>query len=155
NRVEWRDLNESGTLDTGELVGVPGRAATPSATFEHWALGTDLELSLRTPAGTTAVFGELVIAENLDRSFYVADPVQLGTSVRKVAAYVAAVQEILGWGLVGFRYNYYDPSSDLLDTRRGIAVPQDASIHTLSPLVGLRLPDDLVPGFRARLVLQY
>lgn len=155
NRVEWRDLNESGTLDTGELIGVPGRAATPSATFEHWAVGADLELSLTTAAGVTSLFGEVLLAENLDRSFYVADPVQLGTSVREVAAYVAVVQEILGWGIAGFRYDYYDPNSDLIDTRRGLAVPADASIHTLSPLVGVRIPDDLLPGFRARLVFQY
>jgi hypothetical protein len=155
NRLEWRDLNESGTLDTGELIGVPGRAATPSATFEHWALGVDLELTLRTPLGVTALFGEVVLAQNLDRSFFVADPIALGADVRELSAYVAAVQEVLGWALVGVRYDLYDPNSDLLDVRRGIAVPADASIHTLSPLVGVRIPDALLPGVALRLVVQY
>jgi hypothetical protein len=28
-------------------------------------------------------------------------------------------------------------------------------VHTLSPLLGVRLPDDLLPGVNARLVVQY
>ena len=154
-RVEWRDLNESGTLDTGELIGVPGRAATPSYTVEHWAVGADLELSARTALGRTDVFGEAVIAQNLDRSFFVADPIVLGQNVRELAVYGAVTQEVLGVALVGFRYELYQPNLDLLEPRRGVAVPRDASVHTLSPLLGVRLPDDLLPGVNARLVVQY
>ena len=35
----------------------------------------------------------------------------------------------------------YDPNSDLVDSRRGVSVPKDASIKTLSPIVGVRWPD--------------
>ncbi|MBN8612435.1 MAG: hypothetical protein J0L92_17715 [Deltaproteobacteria bacterium] len=154
-RLEWRDLNESGTLDTGEIIGVPGRAATPSYVFEHWAVGADVELSARTSIGRTDVFGEVVIAQNLDRSLFVADPIVLGQDVRQLALYGAATQEILGIGLVGFRYELYQPNLDLFEPRRGIAVPRDATIHTLSPLLGVRLPEGAIPGVNARLVVQY
>lgn len=155
NHLEWRDLNESGTLDTGEIVAIPGRAAIPSSTFEHWALGADLELTARTALGTTSVFGEFVIAQNLDRAFFIADPIVLRAPVRELSAYLAIAQEVFDWGLLGFRYDWYDPNSDLFEQRRGIAVPGDASIHTLSPMVGARLPEGLVDGFRGRLVFQY
>ena len=34
-------------------------------------------------------------------------------------------------------------------------VPRRADIHTISPLVAAKLPADLTPGFRGRLVIQY
>lgn len=154
-RLEWRDLNESGTLDTGELVGIPGRAATPSYVFEHWAVGADVELSARTTIGRTDVFAEAVIAQNLDRSFFVADPIVLGQDVRELAVYGAVTQDVLGIALVGFRYELYQPNLDLFEARRGLAVPRDATVHTFSPLLGVRLPDGAIPGVNARLVVQY
>jgi hypothetical protein len=154
-RLEWRDLNESGTLDTGEIVALPGRAATPSENFERWAVNADVHAGVRTPIGWTRLHAEATLASNLDRAFFVADPVVLGTDVRELSAYVALTQDVFDIGLVGFRYDYYDPNSDLTDQRRGIAVPADASIHTLSPLVGVRLPDDFAPGLRLRAVFQY
>jgi hypothetical protein len=96
-----------------------------------------------------------VIAQNLDRSFFVADPIVLGQNVRELAVYGAVTQEVLGVALVGFRYELYQPNLDLFEPRRGVAVPRDASVHTLSPLLGVRLPDDLLPGVNARLVVQY
>lgn len=154
-RLEWRDLNESGTLDTGETIAIPGRAATPSSTFERWAFNVDAHGGVRTPLGWTRVFVEATVASNLDRAMFVADPVVSGLDVREVSAYAAVTQELFDWGLLGFRYDYYDPNSDLLDQRLGLSIPADASIHTLSPLVGARIPDTLAPGFRARLVFQY
>ena len=155
SRLEWRDLNESGTLDTGELIPIAGRAAVPSATFQHWALGADLELALTTALGRTDLFGEVVLATNLDRGLFVADPIATGSDVREVSAYAAIVQSILGWGVVGFRYDYYDPNSDFVDQRRGLSVPTNAAMHTFSPMIGVTLPPDLVPWFRARVVVQY
>jgi hypothetical protein len=154
-RLEWRDLNESGTFDTGELIAIPGRAATPSLTFERWAFNADASAGFRSPIGWTRVFVEATIASNLDRSFFVADPIALGADVRETSAYVALTQDIFEWGFVGFRYDYYDPNSDLIDQRRGISIPADAAIHSFSPLVGLRLPGALVPGFGARIAFQY
>jgi hypothetical protein len=123
--------------------------------FEHWAVGADVELSARTSLGRTDVFGEVVIAQNLDRALFVADPIVLGQDVRQLALYGAATQELFGLGLVGFRYELYQPNLDLFEPRRGIAVPRDATIHTISPLLGVRLPDDAIPGVNARLVVQY
>ncbi len=154
-RLEWRDLNESGTLDTGETVAIPGRAATPSLTFERWAVGIDARAGIRTPLGWTRLFVEATLASNLDRSMFVADPIETGHDVRELSAYAALVQDVLEWGLAGIRYDYYDPNSDLVDQRRGLSVPADATIHTVSPLVGVRLPEALVPGFAGRLVFQY
>jgi len=53
------------------------------------------------------------------------------------------------YGVVGFRADYYDPNSDALDARRGDVVPRDASILTISPLVGAVLPG------HGRLIVQY
>ncbi|UJR81750.1 porin [Sandaracinus amylolyticus] len=154
-RLEWRDLNESGTLDTGEIVAIPGRAATPSLTFERWGVNLDARAGVRTPIGWTRLFVEATLASNLDRSLFVADPVETGFDVRQLSAYAALTQEIFDWGLLGFRYDYYDPNSDLVDQRRGLSVPADAAIHTFSPLVGVRLPPEVAPGFAGRLVFQY
>jgi hypothetical protein len=65
------------------------------------------------------------------------------------------VQELFGRALLGARYDYYDPNTDMLDRRRGRFVPADASLHTLSPLAGVLLSTASNPGFRARVVLQY
>jgi hypothetical protein len=34
----------------------------------------------------------------------------------------------------------YDPNSDVTDNRRGLSVPADVSVKTLSPIVGARWP---------------
>ncbi len=148
--LQWIDLNEDGVISgVGELVGVPGSDATPSENFGRWALGADLALGITTGIGATRLYGEITMAENLDRGLYVADPVTADEDVREIAAYVAVVQDVTKWGLVGARYDLYDPNSDLLDQQRGLQVPADASIHTISPVVGVRWPG------HGRLVIQY
>lgn len=154
-RVEWSDLNENGVLDSGELVAIPGMAATPSQNFRRWAVGADLQLAIRSKAGWSQLLVEATMASNLDRDLIVADPVVTGADVRELQAYAAYLQELFRWSVIGARYDYYDPNSDLLDRRRGIFVPANAAIHTVSPLVGAVLPTGVVPGFRARLVFQY
>lgn len=155
NRVEWNDLNENGTIDSGELIAVPGTAATPSLTFRRWAVGADLQLALRSKAGWSQLWLEGTLASNLDRDFLVADPIAAGADLRELHAYAAFLQELFGRAVVGARYDFYDPNTDLLDRRRGVFVPASAAIHTVSPLVGAVLPPGLVPGVRGRLVLQY
>lgn len=154
-RVEWSDLNENGVLDSGELVAIPGMAATPSLNFRRWAVGADLQLALRSKAGWSQILLEATMASNLDRDLVVADPVTAGADLRELQAYAAFLQELYRWALIGARYDYYDPNSDLLDRRRGLFVPANAAIHTISPLAGALLPAGIVPGFRARLVVQY
>jgi hypothetical protein len=62
---------------------------------------------------------------------------------------VAVLQEITRWGIVGVRYDYYNPNANVFDSRNGSLIPYSEAIQTVSPLVGLVLPD------RARFVVQY
>lgn len=147
--ILWRDTNEDGVIQTVELTGVPGRAATASSEFRRFGVNVDLGFDVRTPIGWTHVYGEATMAQNLDRSYFVADPVATGYDLREIAWYVALIQEVTDYGVVGFRVDSYDPDSNLLDTRRGLRVPNDASQLTLSPMLGAQLPG------RGRLVFQY
>ncbi len=135
---------------TGEITALPGSAATPSQTLSIAGRSAlDLELRLQTPLGTDASTGRPVIAQNLDRGFFVADPVATGIDVRDLGYYGSLVQEITPYGLIGFRTDVYDPNADTLDKKLGKLLPSTQRITTLSPLVGLQIPG------RARLVFQY
>jgi hypothetical protein len=147
--IQWLDYNENGTVDTGEIVALPGRGATPSKTFGRWAVGADLAVAFRSRLGWSRLFGEITMASNLDRGLYVADPITLGADVREIAGYVRFEQELTRYAVLGARYDYYDPNADFLDSQRGLRVPSSAAIQTLSPLVGA-----IWPG-RGRIVLQY
>ena len=147
--IQWKDLNEDGVIQPYELIPVPGASATPSANFEHWAVGLDARLSYRSRLGVTKVYGELLFAQNLDRALYIADPTVTGVNQRELGYYVAVIQEVTRWGVVGLRYDYYDPNFDAADQRLGKLLPFSEGISTWSPMVGLVLPD------RARLVFQY
>ena len=149
NTVAWRDLNENSVIDGGELTAQPGRAATPSLTFRRWAVNADLQLALRTRLGWTRLAGEVSLASNLDRGVFPADPITAGADVRHLGAYVAVSQEVTRYGIVGFRWDYYDANADFLDARRGRFVPASLAVQTFSPVVGLVLPD------RAKLLFQY
>jgi hypothetical protein len=147
--ITWRDLNQNGAIDAGELTPVPGTAATPSVNFTHWAVGADLQLRLRTPIGQTMLYGEAVIASNLDRGLFVADPIATGVDVRHFGAYGAITQEITPYAIVGFRFDYYDPNADFFDKRGGKLLPTSQAIKTFSPVIGAQFPG------RARLLFQY
>jgi hypothetical protein len=149
NGVVWRDLNENGTIDNGEITAVPGTAATPSQSFTRWAFGADLQLSLVTPIGKTRLYGEIFAAQNADRGYLVADPIATGSDIREVGFYAGFLQEVGRYAVVGFRTDHYNPNADLFDKRRGKLIPADASVHTYSPLIGAQLPD------RVRVLLQY
>jgi len=149
NGVTWRDLNENGSVDSGEITAVPAAAATPSQNFSRWAFGADLQGSLDTPIGKTRLYGEIFVAQNADRGFLVADPVATGSDLREVGFYGGFLQEIGRYAVVGFRTDHYDPNADVFDKRRGKLIPADASVHTYSPMIGAVLPD------RVRLLLQY
>lgn len=155
NRLEWSDLNENGAVDSGEIIAVPGMAATPSLTFRRWAVGADLQLAFRSKAGWSQVWLEGTLASNLDRDFLVADPIAAGADLRELHAYAAFIQDLFGRAVVGARYEFYNPNTDLLDRRRGAFVPASAAIHAISPLVGAVLPAGVIPGVRGRLVFQY
>ena len=148
-QVTWNDTNGNGAVDTGELVGSSARAALPSENFERWAVGGDLQLAVQTPLGNSSLFGEVVVAENLDRGYFPADPVSSGSDLREFGYFVGFVQELTPYAVLGFRYDYYDPNADATDHRAGKTLPIKNTVHTYSPLVGVTLPK------RARLVFQY
>ncbi|MBX3225864.1 MAG: hypothetical protein KIT84_30195 [Labilithrix sp.] len=149
NATLWRDLNENGQIDNGEITAVPATAATPSLTFSRWAFGVDLQLAFETRFGKSRLYGEVFVAQNADRGLFGADPIATGTDARELGWYVAFVQDVTRWGVVGFRADYYDPNADFFDERGGKLIPASAAIRTYSPLVGLVLPD------RLRLLVQY
>lgn len=147
--LQWDDSNADGVINAGELVAVAGRAALPSQTFDHWAMGADLHVDFRTRIGWTKLYGELVLGSNLDRALYVADPIALGDDLRELNWYVGFTQDLTPWAFVGLRYDEYDPNSDLVDNRRGQTIPADARLRTTSPIAGVRWP-----GY-GRLTFQY
>lgn len=149
NAAVWRDTNENGVVENGELMGSAATQATPAKTFARWAVGADLEFLLRTKLGWSMLYGELFAASNLDRGLLVADPISTGANVRELGYYIALTQEITRYGLIGFRYEYYDPNSDLLDNRAGKQIPTSQRVRTCAPLIALTLPE------HARLVFEW
>jgi len=149
NGVVWRDLNESGAIDAGELTAVPATAATPSESFSRWVAGADLSVWLDTSLGRSRLYGEVFVAHNADRSVFVADPIASGADAREAGFYVGFLQELGRYAIVGFRTDHYEPNADFFDRRAGRLIPADAAVRTYSPLVGAMLPD------RVRVVVQY
>jgi hypothetical protein len=145
----WRDINQNGQIDAGEVSAVPGASATPSANFRRWAVGADLRVTVRTRLGLSQLFGEAVLASNLDRGLFPADPVVTGLDVRELGFAAGFTQELGTRGLIGFRADVYNPNADVLDSRAGHILPASQTITTLSPLVGVRV------GNRTRVSLQY
>lgn len=149
SQLLWRDLNQDGLVTLNELSANLGQAGTPSVPFDRWAVALDAEVGLRTKLGWTRLHGEATMASNLDRGYLYADPISTGYDLRETNLVASIVQEVTPYGLLGFRMDRYDPDADLNEQRRGEFIPLDASVTTLSPLVGLQ--------FRplARLVFQY
>jgi Phosphate-selective porin O and P len=149
NTVIWTDLNEDGQVNLGELEGMPGTSGTVSQNYKRWALGADLQVHVKTDLGWSMLYGEVSAGSNMDRGLYVADPVLTSVDARELGYYVGFVQHVGPHGLVGFRYDYYDPNADFFDREGGKLQPSTEEIRTYSPLVGVELPH------RARLVFEY
>ena len=147
--IQWTDQNGDGMIEPIEEGALLGQAATPSANFDRWAVGADLRTNVRTRLGVTKVYGEFILASNMDRGLYVADPTLTKIDQRELGFYAAVTQEICAYGVIGFRFDYYNPNLDVLDSRAGQLLPFSEAIKTYSPLVGLVLPE------RARLLFQY
>ena len=153
DELEWRDINENGAVELGELFSVPGSAATPSANFRRWGLGADVAVAARSRLGWTRFAAEVTVASNLDRGLFVADPIVVGTDVRHLGAYVAVTQDVGAIAYAGARLDYYDPNLDALDARGGMLLPRDETITTLSPLLGARLPHHVRASVQVDVVL--
>ncbi len=147
--VQWTDQNGDGSISPVEEGALTGKAATPSQNFDRWCVGADLRTHVRSPLGVTKVYGEFMLGSNMDRGLYVADPTLTLVDQRELGFYAGVTQEITPYGVVGFRFDYYNPNFDATDSRGGKLLPVSDAIKTYSPLVGLVLPD------RARLLFQY
>jgi hypothetical protein len=149
NAIQWVDTNGDGLIEPNELVTVPASTATPSQTFDRWAVGGDLRAEIRSAIGATRLSFEVVVANNMDRGLFIADPVLTGIDSREIGFTVGGTQEICGYGVAGFRFDSYDPNGDAQDRQGGKLVPTSQTVRTFSPLVGLAYHD------RARLLFQY
>jgi hypothetical protein len=144
--LQFRD-NGSGASNPGFLA-VAGQTGTASASFERYAMGADVRVHFRSRLGVTKVSSELYLAQNMDRGLFIADPIGTGVTQRELGYYVAVVQDIGRYGVVGFRFDTYDPNSDVFDARQSRTFPFNQAITTYAPLVGVMLD-------RARLVFEY
>jgi hypothetical protein len=111
--LKWTDTNMDDIAQPDEIVGVPGMEATPSKSFYRWAAGGDL--LVRGPIrglGELTVYGELVLAHNLDRSARAIDPIGAKHTLKQFGWYAAATQEIASRAVIGVRYDRYDPDRD-------------------------------------------
>jgi hypothetical protein len=137
------DLNEDGVISNVELSATPGSAPARSQNFDHWAIGADADVIVKTGLGETELMAELVIASNLDRGLFISDPVTSSHDARQLGYYVGILQDITRHAQVGFRYDYYNPQADIFTTTNGKLIPSRATVKTYSPLVTVRLPDNL------------
>ena len=145
----WRDLNEDGVVSAGEVQVIAGQAATPSSSFDRFALGADLELALDLhDYGRVLLYGELVAASNLDRATVIADPVVTGRDFRELGWYIAAIAEPVPWAAAGVRYDLYDPDADASELRTGDVVPVDQRLSTFAITGALKHE-------HGRLILEY
>jgi hypothetical protein len=145
----WRDLNEDGVVNTGEIQVLAGQAATPSASFDRFGLGADVEVSVDLrDAGKLLVYGEVVAAGNLDRATVIADPIAQNRDVRELGYYLAAVHAPNAWSALGARFDLYDPDADASELRTGMVVPVDQRMSTFALTAALRRA-------HGRLILEY
>jgi hypothetical protein len=149
NILVWTDTNEDRRVTTDEIFGQPATAASPSYNFERWAVGADLGVTLKTQLGYSKLYGELQLGSNMDRALFIANPTIGGQPSRELGYYIGFLQEITPYGMVGFRFDHYDPNADFLGYQSGKQVPLSQVVNTASPLVAMAIPG------RARLVFQY
>ena len=150
SQVQWTDQNGDGIFQPSEVTGVNAVAAKPSSTFRRFGLALDGQVDLRTRLGETQLAGAFYLGNNMDRGVLYSDPVLLGRDTRQVGYMLSVLQELGDWFVLGFRTDYYNPDSDSSDFQNAKPVqPNDRSIRTYSPIVGLRFER------RARLLFQY
>jgi hypothetical protein len=147
--LQYTDMYGDGLVDPGDITVVTAASATPSSTFDRWAVDGDLRAELKTPLGLTRLTFEVMLASDMDRSLFIADPVLLGRDLRELGYAVGITQEIFGYGVIGFRFDSYDPDSDFTAMQGGAVLPTSETVRTWSPLIGVALPD------QARLLFQY
>lgn len=145
----WRDDNGDGVVQATEVQVIPGSSATASQEFSRFAVGADARVGVHLRHGYGFdVRAEIVRASNLDRGLEPADPVGAGHDLRELGWSLGATQEITEFGLIGLRYDRYDPDQDAREQSAAQVVPRDRSYSTLALLAMLRYG-------RARLSFEY
>lgn len=149
NVLIWQDQNGDGMVEPNEIIAVGGTPATPSKEFHRFALGGDARLAAAIPPlGDTTLRLEAVSALNLDRGYEVADAVGAGRDLRETGWSLGLTQELTRWGMIGARYDVYNPDADATQQRAIHLVPIDRSYSTWA-VMGMFRYDD------ARLLLEY
>jgi hypothetical protein len=148
--VQWRDLNDNRTIDPGELTVIPGSPPTPSFSFPRNAFGGDLGVRVTWPVvGDTVVYGEVYLAQNLDRGVLPYDPTSPDAAkARELGWYAAVTQQLGRWAMVGVRYDFYDPDRDASETRAGRVFSRSRDFKTLALAAAFTTP-------YGRLVFEY
>jgi hypothetical protein len=146
----FTDRNGDGVLSgTNEIMVIQGASATPSQNFSRFGYGADLRLGVNEPSlGSTILYGELYWAKNLDRGVLPADPVSYGRDYRELGLYLALTQDLGPHAQVGFRYDFYNPDADSVNTVLGAAKPTALAYETFSLVAALRAPS-------GRLIAEY
>jgi hypothetical protein len=148
-QLVWQDQNGDGLVEPNEIVAVGGNPATPSQVFHRFAIGGDARIMVRVPVlGDLSFRGEVIDATNLDRGLEVADPVAAGHDLREVGWSGGATQELTRWGMLGVRYDVYNPDGDASQQRAFNLVPVDRTYSTVALMGMLRYGQQ-------RLVLEY
>lgn len=133
DQVVWRDIDEDRIVEPIELEAIPGSPATPSSSFQRFAVGADLRAAVKLPVlGVLAARAEIVRGKNLDRGLTFADPVAATRDLREMGWYLGVSQEVTPYALVGVRYDVYDPDSDATEREPFFVVPRDLSYRTWS-----------------------
>lgn len=131
--ILWQDRNQDGMFQASEVSVAPGVSASPSSTFKRQAIGADLRLAANLLVlGETVGYGEFYLAKNLDRAILPADPKAIGRDITERGIYLALTQQLGQHGMVGFRYDYYNPDRDSTDTRSAILIPQSFIYQTFA-----------------------
>lgn len=152
-QVVWRDLNEDGLVQVAELVGIPSAAGAPATDFDRWGVEGDVQLHAELPrVGELVVYAEAARGVNLDRGVRPADPIALGRDQREVGVYAAVTQELTRFAIVGFRFDYYEPSLDEARLQGGVLARSRERFFSYSLAAAARLD---YAGVRARLLVDY
>ncbi len=145
--LRWTDVDGNGVYSSAsETSATPGAAASASRNFTRFAVNADVAVSARLwPAagvlGTTTARAEFTWAKNLDRGLVPADPYGgLARDSRELGYALGVTQSVLRYGMVGVRYDFYDPDRDRYVRTSGDLLPSDLSFCTWSFLAGLVAP---------------
>jgi len=139
--LSWRDDNDDGQVQLSEILVVRGQAAVPSQNFMRDAIGVDAEIAVWVPTlGTLEFSGELLVARNLDRGIYPADPIATGRDLREFGYYALVTQEITPYVRMGVRFDFYDPDSDRQQQLGVLRLPISTAFSTLTATVAVQLP---------------